>query len=391
MDINGKHIAFACCYEAPYGGNFISMLTSLGTVLQEKYGCKIYFIFPQQASKIWLEDLSKKFNIGYTRKPYNESESDIFRLLSKWHVDLVHTHFENYDIPVAKAIKEGNLSIKMVWHLHDYMSLDKTGLSLPRIRKILSNQKFWNHYGRWGKDAYFIGVSAEVTNFATHYRNHRFSYPTTMSNEKLEAAIFPKAEVIINGIDINRLRGRETYQFPSYKTTFLSFGGEAVSKGISCILDAAYILEKKGLDFEIRITRGYTVDSLFASRFSCGLPSWLKIVEQTNNIATLFDECHCYISASLRETMSMAIAEASIYGLPVIQSDIPGTWWNSHNPSTFLFHVNDAEGLAVQMENVINADKSNLFGKVQITSKNNQSLLSMQAWIERIINIYQIV
>lgn len=391
MDIKNRHIAFACCYEAPYGGNFISMLTALGIILQERYGCKVHFIFPQQTPKEWLEKLQEKFCVGYTCKPYKKSEKDIYQLLYKWRIDLIHTHFENYDKPVAKAIKKGNLPIKMIWHLHDYMSLDKTGLSLPHIRKILSNQKFWNHYGRWGRNAYYIGVSAEVTNFATHYRNHRFSYPKALSNKDLGRTCFPKAKVVINGIDTSRLRGRETYQFPSYQTTFLSFGGEAVSKGISCILDAAYILEKRGLDFEIRITRGYTVDNLFASRFSRGLPSWLRIVEQTNNIATLFDECHCYISASLRETMSMAIAEASIYGLPVIQSDIPGTWWNSNNPSTFLFHVNDAEELAAQMENVINADKSDLWEKVQITSKNNQSLLSMQTWIDRIVNIYQTV
>lgn len=388
MNLINKNIAIISAYEAPYGGNFIKMLIALGNEIQKKGG-KPYFIFPTQTEKDWLIELKRLFTIGFTRKPYNKSATDLLHLFKEWHIDLVHTHFEAYDIPTAKAIKREKLPIKMVWHLHDYMSLDKTGLSLPRIRKILSNQRFWNHYGYWGKNAYYIGVSAEVTNFATHYRNHRFSYPIARNNDDLENISFPKAKVVINGIDIGRLQGRENYHSPSYRTTFLSFGGEAISKGIPCILDAAEILEKKGLDFEIRITKGYTTDALFASRYSKSLPSWLKIIEPTDNIARLFDECHCYISASLRETMSMAIAEASIYGLPIIQSDIPGTWWNSHNPSTFLFRVNDAKSLAYQMETIINAEKFDLTNKTRISANNNQKLLSMEYWSKKIIEIYE--
>ena len=390
MNLVNKNIAIISAYEAPYGGNFIKMLITLGDELKRKGGTP-YFIFPEQVEKEWLTELRNLFITGFTRKPYDKSTPDLLRLFKEWHIDLVHTHFEAYDIPVTKAIKKGNLPIKMIWHLHDYMSLDKTGLSLPRIRKILSNQKFWDHYGRWGKDAYYIGVSAEVTNFATHYRNHRFSYPTTLSNEDLTATSFQKADVIINGIDTNRLQNKKTYCFPAYKTTFLSFGGEAVSKGIPCILDAADILEKKGLDFEIRITRGYTADTLFMSRYPKEQPSWLKIIEQTNDIASLFNKCHCYISASLRETMSMAIAEASIYGLPVIQSDIPGTWWNANNPSTFLFHVNDAKDLAHQMETVIKADKTELAERCRQTSKTNEERTSLNAWVENIITIYDML
>lgn len=44
--------------------------------------------------------------------------------------------------------------------------------------------------------------------------------------------------------------------------------------------------------------------------------------------------------------MSMAIAEASIWGLPIIESDIIGTSWNRNNPSTFLFEAGNVEMLA---------------------------------------------
>lgn len=84
----------------------------------------------------------------------------------------------------------------------------------------------------------------------------------------------------------------------------------------------------------------------------------------------------------------MAIAEASIYGLPIIQSDIPGTWWNSQNSSTYLFHVGNAEELAEQMKNVIQADKEVLWTKCQETAEHNKGLLSLDNWCENIISIY---
>ncbi|MBF0846977.1 glycosyltransferase, partial [Streptococcus danieliae] len=75
--------------------------------------------------------------------------------------------------------------------------------------------------------------------------------------------------------------------------------------------------------------------------------------EQTKDIASLFNSVDCFISSSEYETFSYAICEASVFGLPVIQSDIAGTMWNAENPSTFLFKVNDAVALCKQMDMLI--------------------------------------
>ena len=388
MNIYNKHIAIISSYEAPYGGNFIKILIALGNEIIRNNAFP-YFIFPRQTEKDWIRELGSKFVLGFTKKPYEDSVPDLLQLFTEWHINLVHSHFDAYDIPIAKAIKKSGKDIKMVWHLHDYLTLDKTGLSFPWLRKILSNQKFWIHYGKWGKDAYYIGVSPEVTHFATHYRKHRFSYPLVLKIDELESKSFPKAEVIINGIDIERLTRKQKYHVPNHKTIFLSFAGECISKGIPCILDAADMLFQEGWNFELYLTRGYTLDSFIKYKYPKDIPEWLKIVEQTDDIVQLFDKCHCYISASLQETMSMAIAEASIYGLPIIQSDIPGTWWNAFNPSTFLFRTNNAQDLAKQMKLIINMDKEELANKVRQSSENNIKKLSMERWCKQIISVYQ--
>lgn len=86
--------------------------------------------------------------------------------------------------------------------------------------------------------------------------------------------------------------------------------------------------------------------------------------------------------------MSMAIAEASIYGLPVIQSDIPGTYWNSKAPSTLLFPVNDAHALARRIKQIINADKEELRKKCEETSAYNKKMLSMDNWCNKVIRVF---
>lgn len=387
MDLQQKNILFACCYEAQYGGNFIKMLISLGNTLKIKFNAKVFFLFPKQIEKKWLVELKEHFQIGYTCKPYSKSTNDILAKIIEWDIDIVHTHFEGYDIPVAKAIRKSGREVKMVWHLHDYISFDKTGLRFKFLRKVGTNLRLWLQYGWYGRKAYFIGVSAEVTNIACHYRSHIFSLPKIYSNDELLKLKFSKADVVLNGIDMSRLKDK--YNPKNKIFTFLSFGGESYSKGIPCILKAARILANRKCHFNVLLTCGYTTQKLLDEVYKGILPEWLKVINQTDDICSLFNQANCYISASLKETMSMGIAEASIYGLPVIQSDIPGTYWNAGNESTYLFRVNDVISLANQMEKVMNEDVDQLNEKCEASKNNNCSLLSMDKWVNSIIYIYR--
>lgn len=387
MELVRKNIAFVLSFEAPYGGNILKMLYALSELLAAKYEMGIHFIFPEQQEKEWLSVLKKKYKVGFTRKPYESSADDIYKLLSGWNIDIVHTHFDNYDIPVAKAITRSKRDIKHVVHLHDYLSFDKTGLSLPWLRKRKTNFDLWKRYGWYCRKAYFIGVSAEVTNIATHYRNHFFSLPSSYPDEVLEKMRFNRAEVLLNGIDMSRLEGE--YHKPSGSFSFLTFGGEARGKGIPCILDAAELVWREGYDFSLSITNGYTLQSYLQQRYPQELPDFLKIVGQTEKITDLFDSSHCYISASKYETMSMSIAEASIYGLPVIQSDIPGTYWNSLCPSTFVFEVDNARMLALRMIEVMGYDKIQLQEKCKETRVYNKERLKMSVWCDRVVSVYK--
>ena len=81
MELKNKNIMFACCYEAPYGGNFIKMLDVLASSLTQKFQTEIYFVFPKQSDKEWLTELTEKYQVGFTCKPYSKSANDILKLI----------------------------------------------------------------------------------------------------------------------------------------------------------------------------------------------------------------------------------------------------------------------------------------------------------------------
>ena len=353
MNLYNKNILIVSGFAAEYGGNFILMLKSLAAKLKSEYQCNVIFVFPQQTQKLWLDDLSKEYIIRFTQNTYSKTTKEILAFINEYDIDLIHTHFEVYDIPVAKAIRSSKRDVKSVWHLHDYLTLEKRNLSFASLRKLKTHFNYWLQYGFWGRRAFFAGVSAEVTHIATHYRKHIFKFPKKFSNKDFNRTDWPNAEVVINGIDTSRIKKTVDNRKEHQCFRFLTFGGDAFGKGISTILKASEILEREKYDFELVITNGYKTPQLLEQYFGNTKPEWLKIVNQTDNISSLFGMCDAYISASLYETMSMAIAEASIFGLPVIQSNIPGTLWNSDTPSSFLFKVEDATDLANQMKNIL--------------------------------------
>lgn len=388
MDLNNKNIAFFIAMKCEYGGNLFLMLKTLARILKDKFSSNVYFVLPKQNISGWHEVIRNEFELVFIEAPYNNCSHEILKFITEKKIDLIHSHFEAYDISISKAVKRSRRNVKQVWHLHDAINIDLSGRNYIFLRKLIRNYRNWRHYGYYGKNIYLLGVSAEILSIIEQFKDSKLiKYPKLLSNEELSNANFKYGEVLINGIDTSRLP--EGYKRPTGVFTFFSFGGRVKGKGIPVILDACEILEKQNYKFKMLITTNMKVDMYVKERYGHNLPEWLMLEKQTDNIASLFSQSHCYISASLYETMSMAIAEASIYGLPVIQNDLPGTFWNTDTPSAFVFEKNNVDQLVVKMKQVMAMDPYELEQKCQISSSMNRERLALNKWVEAVIKVYQ--
>lgn len=214
-------------------------------------------------------------------------------------------------------------------------------------------------------------------------------YPPPMGAEELSKMTFKNCKVLINGIVTDRL----DMQMKRHDTvfTFMTFGGIQAVKRADLLVRAAAVLRQRGLtDFKLLITAGIGTRDMLLNLCGGRIPEWIELVEQTENISALFARSSCYVSTSLRETQSTAIAEATLMGLPVIQSDIPGTYWNARNPSTLLFRTCDVQDLADKMQLMLRVGRTPEWReRVEQTRRHNMQLLSIDRWTEEMINVYR--
>lgn len=197
------------------------------------------------------------------------------------------------------------------------------------------------------------------------------------------------SEIIIpNGINIDRILRRESNQATEHVTTFLAFGGRNIQKHTDLLMLAADKIVSSGKKIKVIIVGGEEIINV-AHRIFGDIPAWCAIVPPVENINMLFAQADCFVSTSVHETFSYAIAEASIYGLPVIQSDIGGTMWNSSNPSAFLFKSGDIFDLSRVMMEVMEYDKSALAERCRITRENNIANYSLDGWADKMIEFFE--
>lgn len=340
-----------------------------------EYGVSMAFVFPEAIrEREWFESFCRQYTTFCTRNDVRGSINDVEQIIRTYQPDIVHTNFEGYDLVVRKAVYKVSPQTKIVWHLHDHL-----GYSSNPIVLIYQMKGYLIHYGIKAKDVNVIGVSNEVTRFTRYHFN--VIHPFVKRNDK----------VIPNGIDVKRLELNYSENPPSNTRvfTFLAFGGRNIVKRVDLLYKAAQQLRNKGVTkFMICIVKGTDTLEVFNSLCNGNIPEWCKLINPTQDIAHLFSTVDCFVSTSIAETFSYAVCEASIFGLPVIQSNIEGTIWNATNPSTYVFQNENIDDLAKRMEDVMRVPTETMRKSCEKTKLSNLAKYSIGAWCQCITEFY---
>jgi glycosyltransferase involved in cell wall biosynthesis len=365
MNLQGQTILHAAQYAAPYEGNFIKSLKNLELHLQHE-GAKMVYVFPQGAkTQPWFSEFAESHEVY----AYDTTDIEALQLLlGKVRPAIVHCHFEGFDVPMVKATKKiVGYQPKMVWHLHDWFHYHKNPLKALYMR-----WGFFKHYCLNAKGVSVIGVCEEITDFVSRFK-------------RLSGSDFYRKKTILNGIDTNRIEQPEISSTSHNPFTFLSFGRKRVD-----VLFAAFkrIFDKMPTaPYRLILTDGPATRQIIDKMAAGVVPNWCHLVQQTDNISSVFAQADCFISSADFETFSYAVCEASIYGLPVIQTNIPGTKWNNDNPSTFLFSPGCVDELAECIKQV--ADTYQQLTEARLKTRQNNLTFVVDNWSKQIIKYYR--
>ena len=348
-----------CAYAAPYEGNFMQSLFALEKQLL-KDSVETVYAFPENAKNHkWIQQLEKRAVVYYLplyRSKFNPTVYKMLRMIYSEHpeIGIVHSHFEQYDIPVALTAPKG---MKVYWHLHDPVVVKND------LRGLLMRFQ----YGIVGKRARLISVCEK-------YR------------QDMVQIGFPEKQsiTVINGVCLNRVGHLRKEK----EMDFVTFGWDYYRKGDDVILTACERLQNEGYKFKFVLNGLASTWTKLEERYNGGDPAFLVRGEPVENIDQLFEKCKCYIQASRRETFSYAVCEAAYAGLDVISSDIPGTVWAHELPTVEFFENEDADGLYQLMKKRLDGKCASEM-KIEETRRIIEESYSVDVWVSKIKECYR--
>lgn len=351
-------------FFAEFGGAFIEQLIILNEELI-KQGNESILIFPEEARYTkWAKNLSEKYRVYFVslinkknkQKVINELK-EIFKIENP---DIIHSHFDGYDIPITKAAREDVIKI---YHRHN--EFDLSNLCLYKKIYASINLKVNMRYLR--KKGYSIFNSKDMLK---SFLNRNY----VLENRAL---------IVMNGISTKRLDKKYDISNNYTKPIILSFIGNWYRKGGDILFKAIEQINKEN----IKVYLASIVSQEFIIKNIGYLPKWFIPLEVTDDVGKYYSMVDIFVSSSRKETFSYALAEAIYSKLNCISSDIDGVQWAKEIPSVKFFKITNIEELVEKIEGTLieNYDEE-VYDKSQKIIKEKYS---EYVWVQNIINVYK--
>lgn len=349
-----------CAYGAEYSGNFIASLEALEKDLKKKNIQTIYAFIGRAADKNWCREIQKRTKVYFLPEAKARIHPKTYLIFKKIYaenkIDIVHTHFELYDIPATLMAPE---STKVFWHLHDPLTRHKG------LRGML-----WKYqYGIVGKRATLLSVAEQYRDYVV-----LLGFP------------YNQTHLLLNSINLNRVNtvrssGKHDFQF-------LTFGWDFYRKGDDIMLNVCKRLNHEGYQFRFLLNGNDKTWGVLQDYLKGEKPEYLDVCNPVEDINELFGKADVFIQASRRETFSYAVCEAAYAGMPVISSDIAGLEWAHDLPSVFFFENENEEQLYQLMKAHLNHSIDLDPDIITQTRTLIEKEYSLTAWTKKVMSFY---
>ncbi len=363
-----KNVLQFVCYRSPYGGSFFKSLLRLEQTLK-KENIEMVYLFHVDTSDIdWVQNLIQEGKkIYFLTGSFSKDVLVVKNILAKYQIKYLHAHFAGlkyyFMFKLAKMLYGGKLFI--IRHLRNH--------DMPRGAVVETLRKLLNHV-----DLY-IGCSESVgIEFQKNF------------NLKAEQVTY-----VTNAIDFERLDKYETLQRQDFQiapstTVFLLFGFDYHRKGVDVVLEAMNNLVAQNQDVCLLLSLSVNrpeIEAKIIERFGV-IPSWLRILNPRDDIASYYKLSNYFISASREEGFCNALVEAAYCERPIISSDIPGPQ-SLNIPHTYMFPSADVPQLQNAMMKLISLTNDE---KEQITTAQKAYVVKafdLNMWATQILQKYK--
>lgn len=347
-----------CAYAAPYEGNFIKSLRSLGDEV-ENLGHKMIYAFPETTKNIsWCKELRNHTDVYFLPLAKARIKLETYKILKKIYkkypdLKIIHSHFELYDAPVAlTAPKE----VKVFWHLHDAIE-NYTDFKNRLIHKV--------QYGLLHKNTILLSVSKKHMQYVI-----KQGFPPQNSR------------YVPNGLDTERIKLVST-SMKIKKYDFLIFGWEFVRKGVDLCIEAIKIINDANI--KVAIVGSENTKEIIDRNF--GYVSGVEIIEPVSDINELYTKCKCFLHISRAEGLSYALLEAIYAGLPVICSNINENKFAEKFPTVEMVESENINEIANKMKYVLSKEVYS-DGMIKQSRKIIDEEYSINCWVKNILKQY---
>ncbi len=348
-----RNILQICAFGAPNPGNFIPSLLMLQSEM-ESHGYETIYAFPEKAKgKNWCIELCKKNKVYFLPEAKARIKPETYKKVRKIYnendIDIVHSHFELYDIPAALMAPK---NVKIFWHLHD--TVKQTYKNSNFLYKFL----FKLQYGTFSKRVVMLSTSKVHSDFTI-----------SLGFNKDNIHILP------NGIDLKRILNssgiKKNREFAMFCWDFYRKGGDLAEK-------AAKLLWEKRKDFCVKFIPGGNILE----------NEYLVKGDICNDINKIYGSAGCFLHISRSEGLSYALLEAIYSGLPVICSDIPENMIVADCPTVKYVKSENIEQIADAMNYMLDMDFKISKNDIEESRKIIESRYSLETWCKNIIKEY---